>query len=267
KYLRTWKPQGIETQPWGVVCILHGLGEHSGRYHNLATELVGAGLGVYAFDQQGHGHSPEKQACIESYDALMDDVAAVLGWVQEKEKLPVCLFGHSMGGNFVLNYALRRKPHPTCVISSSPMIRAVEEPAKPVEILLRLFKVLFPNFRMGSNVQPERLMSDPKEQEALANDELFHGRLSLRLGAALLDTGRWLLGNASQLQVPTLLTHGTIDHKTCPDASKEFAAAAGPICTLKILDGHYHDPFRDIDRLKVIRSFVDYFRQKVEAES
>ncbi|MFN3191019.1 MAG: lysophospholipase [Aureliella sp.] len=266
KFVRIWKP-AENVSPWGAVCILHGLGEHSGRYQNLAVEFVRAGLRVYAFDQQGHGHSPEKQACIESYDSVMDDVAAVLAWVQDHARLPTCLFGHSMGGNFVLNYALRRTPHPLCVISSSPMIRAVEEPAAPVETLLRALKVFFPNFRMGSNVRPERLMSDPEEQAGLANDELFHSKLSLRLGASLLDTGRWLIGNAPRLEVPTLLTHGTIDHKTSPEASIEFAASAGSICKLEILDGHYHDPFRDLERLKVIDLFVSYIRQRVEEAS
>ena len=115
-----------------------------------------------------------------------------------------------------------------------------------------------PNYRLHSEVKPERLMSDPVEQQALRDDELFHSQLSLRLGAGLLDSGAWALDKAHQLGVPTLLTHGTQDFLTCCKASEAFAARAGGKCQLEILEGSLHDPFRGLERKEVIKTFIEF---------
>ncbi len=110
-------------------------------------------------------------------------------------------------------------------------------------------------------------MSDPEEQAALEHDDLFHTQLSLRLGGALLDTGRWVLKNADKLAVPTLLSHGTQDCLTCPWASKEFSEKAGEICRLLLLPDQLHDPFRDLERKAVIEQFHAFLQPWVEKEA
>jgi alpha-beta hydrolase superfamily lysophospholipase len=168
-----------------------------------------------------------------------------------------------MGGNLVLNYALRRQQLPTAAISSSPMIQAVRHPGALYRMLARMLLLVAPNYRLQSTVYPERLMSDPDEQQALRDDELFHSRLSLRLGAALIDSGAWALANAENLGLPTLLTHGTNDVLTCHQASQAFAARSHPRCQLQILEGSLHDPFRGLEREKIIRLFVNFIDQSV----
>ncbi len=258
KYVHAWEPTAA---PEAVVCIVHGLGEHGGRYAPLAADLVAAGFAVVAFDQTGHGHSPNARGCIVSYAGLMDDIEAVLKWVKQKyANLPCVLLGHSMGGNLVLNYALRKQFLPQAVISSSPMIRAAREPGRLFEGLARMVGLCAPNLRLKSTIDPAELMSDLQEQRALANDVLFHTYLSLRLGAALLDSGRWLLRDAPDLTTPTLLVHGANDRRTCPRASAEYAGRAGERCTFELLEGHYHDSFRDVERAAVIQRFVEFIR-------
>ena len=257
KYVHSW---GDAESP-KKICIVHGLGEHGGRYHRLAAELVESGAPVVAFDQQGHGRSGEERGCIESYDAVLDDIEAILRWVRSEREHSVTLLGHSMGGNLVLNYALRREHLPDAVISSSPMIRAANPPDWFTERLLRLLLMIRPNLTLKKVNRPERIMSDPFEQSLLRDDELFHSQLSLRLGAALLDSGNWLIESEETLTVPTLLSHGTNDRLTCPDASKEFATQAGEHCRLEILEGHMHDPFRDEGRETVVEMFKDFINQ------
>ena len=244
-----------------TVCVIHGLGEHGGRYHRLAKDLSAAGLWVTAFDQQGHGKSEERRGCIESYDSMLDDVSDFVEWARMQADRPVVLFGHSMGGNIVLNYTLRRDNQPDGVISSSPMIRAASPPGWLLEKVARLGMRYFPDFRLQSRVVAERLMNDPKEQSLLIRDELFHSKLSLRLGAALLDSGEWLIDNAHGLGVDLLLTHGTEDLKTCHKASIEFAEKSTEYCRLEVLQDRMHDPFRDTERDAVIGLFLEFIAQ------
>ncbi len=266
KYLHRWQATG---PPQATVLIVHGLGEHGGRYHRLATDLSRAGFDVFAFDQQGHGLSPERRGCIESYESLLLDIQDVLRHIYSQGVSSVCLFGHSMGGNLVLNYVLRHSEVlPTATIASSPMLKTVRPPHWLVEFFGRQLLRIHPNYRLHSTVVAERLMSDPDEQAALNDDQLFHSQLSLRLGAALLDSGAWALERASQLEHPVLLTHGTQDYMTCPDASEQFAQLAGAICQLRILPDRLHDPFRDSERDEIIGQFIDFMsRQVVGAQS
>lgn len=250
-----------------LVCIIHGWGEHGGRYHRLAEDFARAGFRVVAFDQQGHGHSPERRGCIQSYDSLLDDIEAFLKWSAAARPVPQILFGHSMGGNLVLNYALRKKWQPAAIIASSPMIKASRPPHWLVEHAGRIVMRVAPDFRLKSVPRAEKLMSDPDEQAALRQDELFHAQLSLRLGSALLESGRWLLRHADQLATRTLLTHGTQDFLTCHIASQEFAQLAGASCQLRILEGYLHDPFRSVERQQVIREYIEFVQQVSDGES
>ena len=256
KYVRQWHP---ESQSQGTFCIIHGLGEHGGRYDSFASTLATSGFRCVAFDQQGHGLSHEKRGCIESYKSMLEDIQAILYWIRTQEFAgPIILFGHSMGGNLVLNYALNDLEQPTAVISSSPMIRACRQPANWFIVIGRIIKAFMPNLQMKSEPKVEKLMSDPVEQAALRADELFHSSLSLRLGDALLKTGEWALKNANRLKVPLLLTHGTDDYLTSPEASREFADLAGEGCRFELLENHLHDPFRDEDREPVIKKFLQF---------
>lgn len=258
KYVHSWRPHGTQL---GSVCLVHGLGEHGWRYHRLARYFAEAGFDVFTFDQQGHGQSKEKPGCIASYDSMLDDIEAFLDWTQSQTKGPIVLFGHSMGGNLVLNYAMRRRKLPRAMIASSPMIRAVKHPSWLVERVGRVMLHVCPNYRLQSNLIPERLMSDPDEQEELLKDELFHSQLSLRLGAALLDSGQWSLDNAHQLETPTLLTHGTNDYMTCIDASREFALRAGTHCVFEPIPDELHEPFRGKSKEEVAQNYVEFMRR------
>ncbi len=261
KFVHIWTP---DAAPTANVAIVHGLGEHGGRYHRLAQSFVESGFCVTAFDQQGHGRSSEVRGQIASYDSMLTDIESFLDWNRVKfAGIPQVLFGHSMGGNLVINYALRTFVQPHRVIASSPMIEQVRPPSAGFVRLARIALWLAPNLKLRSKVVPERLMNDPTEQELLRSDELFHSQVTLRLGGALLDTGAWALNNAERLKTPMLLSHGTADTMTSPIASAEFARRAGDACRLEILEGFFHDPFRDLARQKAIDMYVAFIGESV----
>ena len=117
-YFQGWQP---ETPPKAVVCLVHGLGEHSGRYAHVAAALNDAGYALLGFDLRGHGKSGGPRGHTPSYETLMDDIGRLLAEAAHRYPgRPQFLYGHSLGGNLVLNYALRRKPGIGGVVATSP---------------------------------------------------------------------------------------------------------------------------------------------------
>lgn len=246
----------------GIVVIVHGLGEHGGRYIRLAPHIARQGFRVLAFDLPGHGRSPGKQGAIKSYQALLEELELSMQFAHEQAAgLPVYLFGHSMGGNLAINYVLRQRDRlPDAVVASSPMLISPKEPKGILNLIARVAERIVPNLTIAAGTETKQLMDDPVEQEILDNDPLFHRRLTLRLGKALIDSGRWAMTNAEKLSVPLLITHGLNDRVTLPEGSIEFAKRAGQRCQLRLLEGHLHETFRDQRRQQVIQLYLEFFQ-------
>lgn len=256
RFVHLWTPH---IEPRAQVTIIHGLGEHGGRYIRLAPHLARQGYCVAAFDLPGHGRHPGKRGAIASYSSLIDELEQILEWSEQQRKgLPVFLFGHSMGGNLVVNYLLRRNMLPQAAIASSPMFVSPKEPKGLFNIAARCLLRVAPNYTLSAGIETKQLMDDPAEQQILDNDPLFHRRLTLRLAAALVDSGRWAIENANRLRTPLLITHGQLDRVTLPEGSEEFARKAGPNCRLELLTDHLHESFRDQRRHQVIQLYLDF---------
>jgi acylglycerol lipase len=257
RFMHGWSPSSEEIR--GHVCIVHGLGEHGGRYVRLAPHIARQGFRVSAVDLCGHGRSPGARGAIVSYEALLDELQYFLRWArQQVSGLPCYLFGHSMGGNLVVNYVLQRSDLPDAAIVSSPLFIAAQEPKGLMNLVARLVLRIAPNFTLAAGTETKQLMDDPQEQQILDCDPLFHRRVSLRLGAALIDSGKWALENANRLSIPLLLSHGLKDKITVPEASQRFASRAGELCQLKLLEDHLHESFRDQRRHEVIQLYIDF---------
>lgn len=285
RFLRTWWPK--DKAPSAIMCIVPGLGEHTGRYESLAADIVATGAGVAAIDLQGQGWSPGWRGCVTSYDALLEEVGGLVqlargghqlrrlaaedawepgmtvslaDWSADS-RLPVCLYGHSMGGNLVLNAVLRQMAQPDRLIASAAMLRAVQPPSPAMVRLARMLLKILPHFRLRAPVRKEYLSHVPEEREAYGRDPLMHRRVSLRLGAGLIDSGAWALENAALLDRPCLLLHGSEDRVTAPEATREFAERAkeaGAPCELVIYPGMLHDLHRDEGRDRVIDRITDW---------
>jgi acylglycerol lipase len=259
-------PRASSNASVASVLIVPGLGEHGGRYAASATTLAQSEFEVYAIDLIGHGLNPGRRGCIESYDGLMNEIEVAIKAVESKNpQLPVVLWGHSMGGNLVLNYLLRKSRLPKCAIASGPMLRATRLPSRAFLWLARRLALLLPNYQLKTPVHYSDCTRDEAQQALMKNDQLFHKQLSLRLGAALIDSGQWALDHAERLHTPVLLVHSAQDQITSAVASTEFAQSSPKYCELKLLNEQLHDVHRDIGSEAVLAFMCDWLRKRVVA--
>ncbi len=232
----------------------------------MGTAIASLGVAVQAIDLVGHGRSPGRRGCIESYDQLLDDVhMSLLHSQQSFPKMPQFLFGHSMGGNLVLNLAMRR-PHDVAGISGlivgSPMLRAAQMPKERIMDAGRWLATKVPNLRFKTPMVVTKLSQDRRAQDAYLRDRWVHRNMSLRLAANLVDSGAWALKNAYLLKPRTLLMHGSDDKLTCPKASSEFAQSAEGNVTFKAWHGCRHELHDDLQREPVFDYMTHWMKQQ-----
>lgn len=279
---RSWWPA---ESPNAIMAIVPGLGDHSGRYVALAEQLLQRRIAVVSMDLQGHGLSPGWRGCIDSYESLLREVGYLTQFARGGEELrqrasvslsdqpirlqdwpddrslPVCLYGHSMGGNLVLSAIMRDMAAPDRAIASAPMLRAVHPPGPLFMKIARMLKMIAPHWRLKAPVRKELLSHLNSEQIAYEVDRLMHRRVSLRLGASLIDSGLWVLENAARVRLPCLVLHGSEDRITSPAASQEFAqraTAAGSPVQLLTYFGMLHDLHRDQGKERVINDIGNW---------
>lgn len=260
---RIWQAQGT---PKGVVNLVHGLGEHSGRYAHVAEAMTEAGFHFIGFDLRGHGLSEGKRGHTPDFDHILDDVTLFLEKSGQffNEDLPNFLYGHSLGGVIVLNYVLRRKNHLHGVISTDPALGLAFEPSKAKVFLGKIMANLMPSFSMKNGLEVEALSRDAAIVKAYQNDALVHNTITAKLAMALLDSGQYALDHANELDVPVLLMHGTADRIAAYQKSQEFAEKAGDLVTLKLWDDFYHELHNEIGKENVIADMVNWLNKEIK---
>jgi len=260
-YAQAWQPDG---DPRGVICLVHGLGEHSGRYAHLAAALGQAGYALLAFDLRGHGKSQGRRGHTPSYDALMDDIATFLAEIEKRyPDIPCFLYGHSLGGNLVLNYALRRRPELTGVVATAPSLKLAFEPPAIQVALGRGMDKIWPAFVQSNGLETQALSRDPEVVRKYQSDPLVHNRISARLFVGFFEAGQWALDHASQFHLPLLLMQGSADRITSHEASCEFAASVGDAATLKIWEDFYHEIHNEPEQAQVFDTLITWLDEHV----
>ena len=243
---RFWAPvEGTR----GLVALVHGHGEHCGRYGHVAAFFAEHGFAVAAMDQRGHGRSGGKRGHSPSYEHLMNDIA---GLIDEGRRLapdgPLILYGHSMGGAEVLNFVLRRKPAIAGTIVTGPLLRVAFEPPAWKITLGRGMQRVWPSLTQPTGLKPSDISRDPEVVRQYDEDPLVHDKMSARLFVDLMAAGEYALDHARQFPPPLFLAHGTADTLTSAEATREFGEAMGEGCTLKLYEGWYHEVHNEPER-------------------
>ncbi len=261
----------IETpaKPLGCLVISHGFGEHCGRYSKLVDTLMRIGVTTIRYDLRGHGHSGGKRGHASSYEKYLDDLDHVIELARDvSPALPTFLFGHSMGGGLVLNYALRRGGNLAGIISSSPWLRLAFPPPAWKVLLAQMIVGVLPGFRIATNLDATKLSHDPEVAKTLEQDSLANPVMSAAAFVALIKAGEYASSHAGSLRLPLLLMHGGADAITDIRASEVFFAAAGMTDkTFKRWDGMYHETLNETDSEPVYQMIVDWLKPRLKAAS
>lgn len=239
--------------PQALMCLIHGLGEHSGRYEHVARFFNERGVALVAFDMLGHGQSAGRRGHFPGYPAMAGQANAVIAEARHLlGDVPLILYGHSMGGNMVLNLVLRGLLHapPRALILSSPLFEPAFEPPKWKLLLGKAAYRLVPTLSLGNELDPNGLSRDEKVVAAYVADPLVHSRISARF-LEVLEGGLSALQQADRLPCPTLLMHGEQDPITSVAASKSFAAGS-EACTLKLWPRLRHEIHQEPEQQEVL---------------
>ncbi|MEI6289530.1 MAG: lysophospholipase [Chloroflexota bacterium] len=254
-----WKP----ANPKAVVVLIHGHGEHINRYEHVAEVITNAGYAIQAFDLRGHGRSAGNRGHTPSYEHLMNDITDFIADAQKRYPgLPVFLYGHSMGGNQVINYALRSPGILKGVIATGPWLKLAFDPPAAQVMVAKLLNGIAPSFSLASGLSQSALSRDLEVVKKYAADPLVHDKISVRLYTSMYGNGLWALEHASDLKIPMLLMHGSADGLTSAKASEEFARKAGKLVTLRIWDGFYHEIHNEPEKFEVLQTIVSWLDQQ-----
>lgn len=267
-FTQSWTPRNTNIR--GLVVLLHGLNEHSGRYDGFAKKLNENGFKVYGMDWIGHGGSDGLHAYVPSLDYAVDDAKAFIEKiVSENPSLPCFCFAHSTGAAIILKTILdsRMKPLVRGVVLTSPAVGV--QPSHPIfGVLAPVASFLLPKYQFSAaNKNGTTVSRDPEALIAKYSDPLVYtGSIRVRTGYEILCISAYLQQNLSKLTTPFLVLHGTCDAVTDPGASVEMHRKA-PSCdkSIKLYNGLLHDLLFEPEKEIVAKDIIDWLNYRVQA--
>lgn len=251
----------LTDNPKGSVFIVHGLGEHSGRYENVINTLKGYNL--FLLDLRGHGRSQGKRGHVMDFDEYLDDVDALKNEVKQFVRGKSFILGHSMGGLIVLRYAIYKPDGLSGVVSSGPLLGVNVEVPKVKAILGKVIARVIPSLSMNNEIDTNKLSHDKASVEAYNNDPFVHTKISARWYVEMVKAMQDTNSNAHKLNLPCLIMHGSEDALTNPKSSREFfEKASSKDKTYKLYDGFYHEIFNEIDKQKPLSDMLEWINKR-----
>ena len=247
-----WAP---DASPRGTALLVHGLGEHIGRYPHVIARLRADGWAVWGYDQRGHGRSPGRRGAIAAADSLLADLGAMIAEVRRADPGPLLLLGHSLGGLVVARYVaegLAVRPAPwwqpvQALVMSSPALDPGMSAGQ--KRLLAVLGALAPWLAVGNGLDPAWISRDPAVVQAYIADPRVHDRVTPRLVRWIVDAGALVRERAARWQTPTLLMWAGADRCVAPAGSAAFAAAApATVLTSQVFTTLYHEIFNEPER-------------------
>jgi alpha-beta hydrolase superfamily lysophospholipase len=265
----------LHVQQWpapaarGTVLIVHGLGEHIGRYAHVAAHLNGLGWDVTGYDHRGHGRSDGAKGRLNDGDDLVRDLALVVDAVRARQRGPLVLLGHSLGGLIAARFAaegLAPSPAPwhrpvDALVLSSPALDPGMNAAQ--KLLLAVTGPLAPNLAVNNGLKPEWISRDASVVQAYSRDPLVHERVTPKLVRFIVDGGQFALQQAPNWKVPTLLLYAGSDRCVAPRGSAAFAAAApSQVVTTREFPALFHEIFNEPEQREVFAALDAWLAQR-----
>ncbi len=259
-YVQGWEPD--RAQPKALIALVHGLGEHTGRYTHVGKVMTEAGYALAGFDLRGHGRSGGARGHVSSLDAYMQDIHRFLQLLEQRYPgIPRFLYGHSLGGVLSLTYAIQYGAGLKGVLVTGPGLRSALQEQKAKVAMVRLLGSVLPTMIARSGLDPHKISRDPEVVQAYINDPLVHSSTSLGFGKAGLNAIQLCFARAGEFPAPLLIVHGKADTLAYPSGSADFAklvAAAGGEVTLKLWDDLYHEVHNEPEKADVFRFMIEW---------
>ncbi len=263
-YMQGWEPEG---KPKAIVCLIHGLGEHTGRYAHVGKALNDAGYALFGFDLRGHGQTGGPRGHFPSLDVVMQDIRQFVAFQKQNHpNIPVFLYGHSLGGLLTLSYVIQHPEGIKGVIVTGAALRSALQEQKGKIAMARILGTLAPAMTIPSGLEAAAISRDQKVVDAYVNDPLVHDKTSLGLGKAALTGIDLCFAHAKEFKPPLLIMHGKMDRLTYPSGSEDFAKLTGATnkdVTLKLWDGLYHEIHNEPEQAEVFKVMIEWMDKRL----
>lgn len=261
-----WRPSRATR---GVVVILHGLGEHSGRYRHLVGALLKAGYTVYAHDHQGFGRSGGPRCYVQGFHDYLSDISQVVSMARRRSPgLPCCLYGHSMGGLIGLLYLMDVPGAVDFSVIASPSLRS-HDLSLFNRILKRILESVHrvrPQLTFRQRGSLDTLSRDWEEVQLATRDSLGVPLRSARWVVEFFETMQEVSDRANEIRLPILMMQGLADAVVVPSATQEFFTRIGSEDkSLRLFEGYYHELHNDLGREKPIGAVLDWLDARFPA--
>lgn len=263
-YWHAWR----SINPRALLVLVHGLGEHCGRYGNLIKGLEDEGISFYALDHRGHGRSHGVRGQLDKFDDYIQDLRLlVVKACQDNPGLPVIMLGHSLGGLIAGHYALvYPQDLQSLILSSAALIQ--KKPMSPgMQKVLRVLARAAPHLAVSNGLKVDHLSQDKTVCKAYVDDPLVHNKITIKWGMEFMENQRLLLGRACELSMPLLVFHGTKDNIVDYQGSQEiYNAAQSEDKELHLFEGLYHETMNERlpERELVLNTVADWIKRHIK---
>jgi alpha-beta hydrolase superfamily lysophospholipase len=260
-YWQEWIPEG---EPRAVIVLIHGLGEHSGRYGHLADRFLAENIAVFTQDNRGHGKTPGGRGVVD-FGKAVDDVGELLDEARRRYPgVPVVLYGHSLGALLSMTYTVRRRPQIAAQVASAPALDSELREQKVKFTAANLLGGLVPNIVLPTGLDSKGVSRDPVVVAAYEQDPLVHDKGSMGMAKATFSAMDAMM-TQNAFPVPLLIIHGTADRLTVPAASKRFVEQVSGDVTLIEYDGMYHEPHNEPEQAEVFADVMEWLNKHLPA--
>ena len=257
--VRDWASDSQPGWPWASVLLVHGLGEHSGRYEHVGDQMAAAGLDVHAYDHRGNGGSGGRRGHVDRWGQIHDDLAERLVHVRgQSGERPVVLYGHSVGGLVVLGYLLTDRPRPDLVVLSSPALDSTLPEWK--KTLVPTLSRIVPTLAIPNGIDGRTLSRDQSVADKVGADPLATKSSTTRFGAEALTEQARVRRDYAGLTLPTLVLHGLDDGLVPAQASEVLGSL--PNVERRTYPGLRHELHNEPEGPAIVDEIIAWIRAK-----